>query len=307
MEISVSCIEYRDCNGSFCSLHGMISGENDSLLLDDVDCDELDSQYSDSHLNSVTQNRSEDSKSEVHQNLRFSSQPSIATEMAIIASSSPEIKALTSKPIVTPNSPRDQEPIPQVSNVSSPIASVPSPVLTATTDHIGDQIHIMNQSKSKVGRDSLHMCTGTPNRTVHINATDELALYLDKLTIEMDPPTSTETVNEEEHKENVTLLYEYHDKTPETSNRSSGVSFTFKSSMRKEINRRHRSLSSLGVRNRRTEQHSFHRRVSFNSLPSPAEIAESPTRLPPIRTSPETSSTSIPTGKSPLAMDFPMC
>ena len=292
--------QYRDSNQSVCSLHSLVSGDNDSLLLDDE------------VASPILQQEQSDPDLMLHR--RFSSQPSISTEMAIIASSSPEIKALSNQPI-TPCFPQELNfELTQQENGTDGVdkqqarTSFVSPLPAMTVDHIHDNIN--EKARKRNSHEDWSVATGASSSIQHpletrMNEPDELALYLQRQSLEMDVVSTPAVVGEQ--KENVSPPFSFDCRTPEASNRSSsGSAYTFKSALRKETRRQHSLSSMMGSNKRRP---SLHRRVSFNSLPSPAEIIASPEgRLPPqVNTTNSKLNVPPPPGKSPLAMDFPLC
>jgi hypothetical protein len=297
-----------ESNESVCSLCSLVSGDNDSLLLEDslYDVDDCDSDTT------PTLPHQHSSSSPVRHH-RFSSHPSISTEMAIIASSSPEIKALSSRSI-TPSFPKglnfdfyQQENDPVVETPKARTTFV-LPLPATNTDHIHDKNS--EQARKPITRDGAFVSNDVSSSTLHPPETrtdeaDELALFMERQSLVRDvasPPTAIG-----EYKENFSPPFSVERTTPETSNRSyDGSAVPVRSALRKET-KQHHSLSSMVSSNKRRQ--SFHRRVSFTSLPSPAEIAtlraQSPTPVDTLHSQAILNNVAAPAGKSPLAMDFP--
>jgi hypothetical protein len=293
--------QYRDDNESMCSLRSLVSTNNDSIILDDGEgslC-RRDVEYQ-------TMDQSDDDSYRYRQ---YSIQPSISAEMAIIARSSPEIKALVEDHPGTPCLPHEinfefcEQPggsseyvIPSSPEVHRAFVS-PLPSMDHISDENCSQSHEMRKSSDAAKCN----CQQSDPK---LDDADELALYMQRQSLSPEirsPPPHTSTG---EYKENLSPPFSYEDKTPETSNRSSSAgSFTFRSALRKE-SRRHQSLSSETVSQKRRP--SFHRRVSFNSLPSPSDIASPRAQHVPVSINSSKPTSGAPPGKSPLAMEFPL-
>jgi hypothetical protein len=298
----------RDSNESDCSLRSLVSGDNDSLLLVDSFY-ELDEEDRDA---SPTLHHHQCSSSPARHR-RLHSYPTISTEMAIIASSSPEIKALSSSQTISPSFHRglffdfyQEENETEVKKLKARTTFV-CPFSATNNDHIHDKNsekrrnRTMRQDKcysSEVSSPTLQ------HAKTRLDEADELKLFVERRSLVRDVASPPTVIGE--YKENVSPPFNFEGKTPEATdtNRSyDGCALTARSALCMETKPHHPLSSMVGSNKRRT---SFHRRVSFNSLPSPSEIA-SLRALPP---TPVHSSISIrgeaaPTGKSPLAMDFP--
>ena len=314
--------DYKHKGASICSLRSLVSGEgaDDSFSFDDYDDYDEEEQKNNKYVSPFDQQRL--------------SQRSITTELAIIASSSPEIKALSESFPITPSFPKeidftDSSMFGSASSSSQLTMnendrhhqhqqqyrnSYPfvSPLWVSSSD-IEDNCEHLSESGNRHQSNPSKVETKTREETNHNTSNraeqqhyhdmdtdvDELALYMERQTLGIDcSPTATS------QKENVCPMEE--ETTPSTNNRSN--SFNFKSATKesqqqqqqRHQRRHHRSLSSI-------ERPGCHRRISFNSLPSPAEIVASPILLnPPIPSSKRSRSYTNDDGPSPLAMDFPI-
>jgi hypothetical protein len=295
----------RNCDTSFGSLRSLVSKDGVSLLFDDDQ--DFEESPKTNGLPQVLRISMTDPSSHFHHHQ--SSQRSISTEMAIIASSSPEIKALSDQPIA-PSYPHEinfdlfQDQPAKKGDVDSKSTTndgslhhpnYESPVATKTFERDMVNHHRPLRGATPSGQ--------MEREDAFMDDADELALYMEQSTIGDSRPTRLLLGQ----KENVMPRFDFGAKTPEASNttHSHGGEFTFKSAMRSTEPRRHRSLNSVGKRP------SFHRRVSFDSLPSPAEITSTPQQRPLHRPSLQhitcnfERSKSFELGtKSPLAMDF---
>jgi hypothetical protein len=298
----------RESNDSECSLRSLVSGDDDSLLLNDS-LDDFDD--NDSNASPTLPHQHSGSSPTRHR--RFSSHPSISTEMAIIASSSPEIKALSSQPI-TPSFPRElnfdfyqQENDTEVETLKVR-TTMTSPLPATNTDHTYHKNS--EQARKRTTREDVCISTDVSSSALHppetrMDEADELALFMERQCLVRDVSSPPTVIGE--HKENLSPPFSFDGKTPEASNRSyDGSSVPFRSAMRKETKDHHSLISSMVGSDKRRP--TFHRRVSFTSLPSPAEIASPRVQPPtPLDTSNSLSilAEAPPRGKSPLAMDFP--
>jgi hypothetical protein len=244
--------------------------------------------------------------------------------MTIIASSSPEIKALSESFPIAPSFPKeiDFSDYSMFGSSSSCSRSTvnenhrhrnPHPFVSprrVSSSDIDDDSEHLGESRNQNQSKSSKLETTTPEKGTNRNMSnatdqqhyhdmdsgvDELALYMERHTLGIDSPICSPNVSSQ--KDNVCPMEE--EKTPSTNNRSN--SFNFNTAMKdsqQQQQRRYRSLSSI-------ERPACHRRVSFDSLPSPAEIVASPILLnPPAPSSKRAHSCTNDDSRSPLAMDY---
>ncbi|KAG7338107.1 hypothetical protein IV203_016964 [Nitzschia inconspicua] len=297
-EILVTGSNKSNVNQSICSFHSLVSDGNDSILWVD-DNDDFCSHDPEGSLVGDTLER----KHFYHHH------QSISTEMAIIATSSPEIKALTDQTVTQlfPHKINFDPYLPKLLDAESADCDT----LEASTACKSLTLLSLTPVRTTKGENHQEMQASTditsfnrqPSTTLFDDEADGLAKYLQQQNIAAEirspiPPTIGEP------KENLSPTFGFHDKTPEISNQTRRENnLTFKSALRKET-RRHRSLSFVAGCPEQRQLNTMHRRVSFDSLPSPAEIASLHALHSPATSKP-TLNALAPPGKSPLAMDFP--
>mmetsp|Transcript_27707 Transcript_27707/g.45817 ORF Transcript_27707/g.45817 Transcript_27707/m.45817 type:complete len:297 (-) Transcript_27707:708-1598(-) len=283
------------CNESICSLRSLVSGDNESLLGDD------ESHHNADNFSSPRRNkRLEDNSNPVITPFldHAASSRSITTELAIIASTSPEIKALSAVDLpITPVFPHeinfDSYHVNTEGHQSIPLEVSLTPSLTSfekeddRESELQEKEEVECQEDDRLSSESPSPSDGDPQ----LHEVDELVLYMEQSLSSFAMDDCSQIVSN--RKENLRPCDELDmedSTTPCTNNKSSR--FTFKrSSLRQR---------ALGVK-----RPSFHRRVSFDNLPSPAEIA-SP-ELGCLTSIPRRASSFSGTdGPSPLAMNFPL-
>lgn len=222
-------------------------------------------------------------------------------EMAILASTSPEIKALSL---------RRGNSFPQAYRASitlaSPASSVASSTLSRTNlsvaSFFGDADRSMEETKQNENTDF------TPTKSTHNDTVDQLAgLSFENLRIEPPPLTKrahvvdlASLIGKEDIPPNIRC---YSAPLPETNSQGSNPKvrksfFVGRSNLRDSFASNGSSSKRPPMPLKSLKRRSMHRRVSFDSLPSPSEISPSVPLLFNKASSERTLSTTSPSNRS---------